>query len=141
MVKIVTYLSTEKFAAAGVFARKNLEYIINDFVFVKKCSIENCSFEKVLNICKKNSKLNLRTIVVTGSEYLTVWVEDREKTFLRRVETIDNQKTVVQKNYLAERRKTIHKYRGREYVKENATINQNLVCTEKVIKKYRGRIY
>ena len=58
MVQTITYLSTDKFVAAGIFARKNLEYVINDFVFVKKCSIEICSSEKVLNICKKYSKLN-----------------------------------------------------------------------------------
>ena len=141
MVQTITYLSTDKFVAAGIFARKNLEYVINDFVFVKKCSIEICSSEKVLNICKKYSKLNLHTIVVTSSEHLTVWVEDREKTFLRRVETIDRQKTVVQKHHLAQGQKTIHKYRGCEYVKENATMNRNLIHTEKVIKKYRGRAY
>ena len=113
MTELVTYLSKEKFIACGVFARKNLECIVNDFVFIKKRSLEICRLEYVLNFCQKYSKLNLHTIVVISSEDLTVWVEDREKTFLRKVEMIDSQKTLDQNHHSASQEKNIHKYRGR----------------------------
>ena len=141
MAELVTYLSKEKFVACGVFAQKNLEYIINDFVFIKKRSLEICSLEYVLNFCQKYSKLNLHTIVVISPEDLTVWVEDREKTFLRKVEMIDSQKTPDQNYHSDSQEKTIQKYRGREYVKENVIMNRNLIHPKTIVKKYRGRAY
>ena len=141
MARLVTYLSRDKFVACGVFDRKNLEYIANDFVFTRKASLELRRLEEVLSICQKYSKLKLHTIIVRSPEHLTVWVEDREKSFLRRIETIDSQKTLDLSHHSAFQEKTIQKYRGREYEKENVTPNHNLIRTEKVIKKYRGRTY
>ena len=141
MAEFITYLSREKFVACGIFAQKNLEYTTNDLVFTRKASLELRRLEEVLSICQKYSKLNLHTIVVRSPEDLTVWVEDREKSFLRRIETIDSQKTLNRNHPLASQEKTIQKYRGCEYEKENVTPNHNSVRTKKVIKKYRGRTY
>ena len=141
MAKSVTYLSRDEFVACGVFARKNLEYIVNDFVFTKKDSLKLHRLEEVLSICQKYSKLKLHTIIVRSPEHLTIWVEDREKSFLKRIEMIDSQKTLNRNHYSASQKKTIQKYRGCEYEKENVTLNHNSVRTKKVIKKYRGRTY
>lgn len=140
MVGRITYLSREKFVACGVFAQENLEYITNDFVFIRKDSLELRRLEETRNICQKYSKLNLNTIVVRSSEHLTVWVEDREKSFLKRIETIQSKNNLAQYHSASEN-KTVHKYRGREYEKEKITTNRNLICTQKVIKKYRGQTY
>ena len=136
----VTYLSRDKFVSCGVFAKENLEYIINDFVFIKKASLELCRFEETSNICKKYSKLNLNTIVVRSSKHFTVWVEDKEKSFLKRIDTIQSKKTLAQHSSVSEE-KFVKKYRGREYKTEYATLNLNTTITKKFVKKYRGREY
>ena len=133
------YLSKEKFIACGYFARKNLEYITNGFVFVKKNILEVYKVEETLNLCQKYSNLNLNTIVVISPKYLTVWVEDREKSSSQRIETTQSKKDLAQDHSAPQ--KNVRKYRGREYEKENVTPNCNLSCNDKVVKKYRGQTY
>ena len=140
MARHITYLSRDKFMACGFFAQKNLEYITNNLVFIRKDCLELSRLEEISNICQKYSELDLYTIVVRSSEHFTVWVEDREKSFLQRIETIESKKSFAQ-HHSASQERTVQKYRGREYEKENVTLALNTTVTKKVVKKYRGREY
>ena len=133
------YLSKEKFIACGYFTRENLEYITNGFVFVKKDNLEVYKVEETLSLCQKYTNLNLNTIVVISPKYLTVWVEDRVKSSLKRTAITQNEKNLDRDSSAPQ--KPVRKYRGREYEKENVTPNYNLTCNDEVVKKYRGQTY
>lgn len=142
MAGTTRYFTTKNFTLEGVFDEFGLEYTINNLVYRKSASLEFHKLTEVFNICKEYNDFGINILVVRGKEHLTIWIEDKSKSYRSKNEEINNKQTVVPHSQSVSTNEVVKKYRGQEYEGEKIIIsNHQSVPTKKVVKKYRGRVY